>query len=150
MNILLYKCNNRQNDVNKELREEIIIENVRLLDNVNILNPELRFGSLMDIVDYIGYNYVYIPKFQRYYFVENMEYVKGFCIIKCAVDVLYTYKTHILNSTQLVTRQENTYNKFIADSKLIMNNRNNYDCYAFPVGFTTGNTEFVLQVAGKP
>lgn len=150
MDISIFKCNNRDNDVNKELKEELVIENVRFLDEVNILNPVIRLGNLEDIKDYIEYNYLYIPKFRRYYFITNINFISGFCILECSIDVLYTYKDRILNSTQLVTRQENVYNKFISDGKLIMNNRNNYDCYSFPAGFTTGGNEFVLQVAGKP
>lgn len=150
MDIKIYKCNNRNNDVNKTLNDEIVIENARLLDSVDILNPQIRLGNLTDINEYIDYNYLYIPKFKRYYFISNIVFDRGFCILQCGIDVLYTYKDRILNSTQLVTRQENHYNKFIADSKLIMNARNNYDCYSFPGGFTTGGNEFVLQVAGKP
>lgn len=71
--------------------------------NTDILNPVLKVQS-----GKVNCNYVKINSFGgRYYFVESAEsYAGTHCILRCHVDVLYTYKSAILGLTCLVSRNE--------------------------------------------
>lgn len=71
--------------------------------NTDILNPVLKVQS-----GKVNCNYVKINTFGgRYYFVESAEsYAGTHCILRCHVDVLYTYKDAILGLTCLVLRNE--------------------------------------------
>lgn len=71
--------------------------------NTDILNPVLKVQS-----GKVSCNYVKINTFGgRYYFVESAEsYAGTHCILRCHVDVLYTYKDAILGLTCLVSRNE--------------------------------------------
>lgn len=71
--------------------------------NTDILNPVLKVQS-----GKVNCNYVKINSFGgRFYFVESVEsYAGTHCILRCHVDVLYTYKTAILGLTCFVSRNE--------------------------------------------
>lgn len=71
--------------------------------NTDILNPVLKLDS-----GKVGYNYAKIDSFGgRYYFVESCESIAGgHCILRCHVDVLYTYCSGILALTCFVSRNE--------------------------------------------
>ena len=93
MKIILYK-NYSQNDIVKKN-----IEQVAELEG-NITN-ELDFLHTLLVLNYgdIDFNYVYIPLFNRYYFVDEIKAIKD-CLynITLKIDVLYTYRELILNS----------------------------------------------------
>ena len=65
-------------------------------------------------------NYCYIPKFNRYYYIQNVvsEYTNLFTI-ELKVDVLMSYKTDILNQVGLVNRNEYNFDDDLIDSKMI-------------------------------
>lgn len=71
--------------------------------NTDILNPVLKVQS-----GKVNCNYVKINSFGgRFYFVESAEsYAGTHCILRCHVDVLYTYKSAILGLTCFVARNE--------------------------------------------
>lgn len=97
--------------------------------NTDILNPVLKVLGGRS-----GCNYVYIKDFgKRYYFVESVEAVAGgHCILRCHVDVLYTYKDSILGLTCLVSRNEFDENPFLVDSLLPIQKQ--FTVYAKAVG----------------
>lgn len=83
--------------------------------NTDILNPVLKVvGGRSDC------NYVKINDFgNRYYFVESVESIAGgHCLLRCHVDVLYTYKTNIKGLTCLVSRNEFKENPYLVDTLL--------------------------------
>lgn len=83
--------------------------------NTDILNPVLKVvGGRSDC------NYVKINDFgNRYYFIESVESIAGgHCLLRCHVDVLYTYKTNIKGLTCLVSRNEFQENPYLVDTLL--------------------------------
>ena len=83
--------------------------------NTDILNPVLKvLGGRSDC------NYVKINDFgNRYYFIESVESIAGgHCLLRCHVDVLYTYKTNIKGLTCLVSRNEFKENPYLVDTLL--------------------------------
>ena len=83
-----------------------------LKEGCSIINPVLIFDRTV-----VGhtYNYVYIPDFSRYYFVDDIVYENARITYYCSVDVLATYKTTIGNSSQYVLRSAYTYNEYVID-----------------------------------
>lgn len=64
----------------------------------------------------IGYNYAYIPDFNRYYFVDNWEWREGRWFASLTVDVLASYRDVIGASSQYVSRAAAAWDGSINDS----------------------------------
>lgn len=86
-----------------------------IYDSCDLYNPTLIVKSN----SVISSNYLYIPNFNRYYFIVNKNLDKaGITIINCECDVLMSFKNDILNSTQLIIRSADTNNEKVKNSKI--------------------------------
>lgn len=110
--------------------------------NTDLLNPVLKV---------MGYNasanYVEIPFYGRYYFVESVEALAGgHCLLHCHVDVLYSYKTAILGLSCIVHRNESIDNwkKDICDKSIIASNRRVIFGEEFGEKMVTENEEYII------
>ena len=66
-----------------------------------------------------NFNYVYVPIFGRYYFVDNITAIRaGVWQINMSVDSLMSYATGILTLTGIVERNELDYNDLVRDNAL--------------------------------
>ena len=94
MRIILYKNISNKNVLNKNITEMGTLENVNILDySQNYL--ELNFSFSTDI----NFNYIYIPDFEKYYFVESIEIAEnGIKNYNCKCDVLSSNKQIVMNS----------------------------------------------------
>lgn len=83
-----------------------------LKEGSSIIDPVLIFERAN-----VGhsYNYVSIPDFGRYYFVNDIVYDGARVYYYCAVDVLASFKTAIGNSSAYVLRAAYTYNEYVID-----------------------------------
>lgn len=117
MDIYLYNTADDDNVLNKTLKDELLISNVKLKNPVNINNPILSLSSKIVYDDGYGggwtyetkdYNYAYIPAFERYYFIENITLQSNnINVLTLKVDVLKTYEKEILNSDLYVEKEIN-------------------------------------------
>lgn len=108
MKVLFYIYSGKNNEINKQLGTSIEVDCV-LKKTTNILNLSLilNFSS-----DNFNYNYCYIPKLKKYYFVENIGIVRNELIsVDLKNDVLMSYKNTIKNSSAKVIECENNYNE---------------------------------------
>lgn len=139
MNILLYKNTSDNNVVNKNLLNEKSVE-VTLKDNCSLINPIFILnGTLTD------YNYLYCQKFNRYYYITNIEYIRNQSIITCKSDVL---KSQNLNYVKgILTKNEKKYNRYINDSNFKTYAYNRTQTKSFPNGFSD-NINYILIVSG--
>lgn len=106
MNIYFYNNFSEVNAFPKDLRNSTLI-NGTLREECDVLSPTLTIEntSTFNITDY---NYVKIEEFNRFYFIDNYNYITNNLIeISLSVDVLETYKYSILLSVQYVSRNEN-------------------------------------------
>lgn len=113
MEVTLYKFSKRQNST---LRPPLDTPNKRKFTNAkinddesSILSPSIRLNEIVDnygnAVNVTQYNYVEIPVFNRYYYVNNWNYNgDGTWTAVCSVDVLASWKTDIVNSGGYVER----------------------------------------------
>lgn len=83
-----------------------------LKDECTIINPVIELHTQYNINDY---NYAHIPVFNRYYFISNIEYNRGFVYVYLTCDVLATYKTEIGASSEYVLRSASDFNGDISD-----------------------------------
>lgn len=91
-----------------------------IYDSCDLYNPTLIVKSN----SVISSNYLYIPNFNRYYFIVNKNLDKaGIIIINCECDVLMSFKNDILNSTQMIIRNADKENIHIKNSTIVDNNR---------------------------
>lgn len=85
----------------------------------SVLKPVLEFSvqpaNILNLATTC--NYVYIPSFNRYYFVVNSVMNGRLLVLYLNVDVLASYRTTIFNSTQYVLRAASNWNGTIKDTK---------------------------------
>ena len=100
--------------LNKTLNDEIS-KTGTIKDDSSILTPTITILKDMSI---IGKNYCYIETLKRYYFITDILITGTLMTLSLKVDVLQTYKDSILESTQVITRQENEFNNYLLDSDM--------------------------------
>lgn len=150
-NITFYKCIAENNRVDKTnyLKNSVTISGT-LKENSSVFNPNILISSsnFSSQGDISNYNYMYIPKFNRYYFIHSMDIEKnGIWRIGGICDVLHTYKDKILSMNATVVRCESFGYDFIPDPEIAFENRPNFDVINFTTPFTK-NLKYVLMVTG--
>ena len=107
MEIILYYNDSEKIKLDKELRQIGTIEG-RLFQNTSITKPSIMFD--LDTTVFSA-NYLYIPQFNRYYFITDVVNVSANkWQIQARVDVLTSFKSTIRENTAIIERQENEYN----------------------------------------
>ena len=96
MELVLYKTMSDRNVINKELTDSVSLD-IKLKRDELVESPNISCNRFEGIEEY---NYAYIPKFERYYFIVDVEVLnKKIVRLRLHTDVLETYKNDILNST---------------------------------------------------
>lgn len=120
IDINLYNNSSESNRVDKSsYLESVGTINGVLRDECNIIDPVIN----LELPNPPVFNYIYIPTFNRYYFVKEFDFVRtGLYRLKLHVDVLMSYKDAIKNLECLITRNEHRYNKYISSRLPTKNN----------------------------
>ena len=144
MEVILYKNSSENNVIGKSLVQIKSVE-CNLKNDVSVVNPTLVLSYTDSI---LNSNYCFIPKFNRYYFIDEIIPITGDrSIIKCRVDVLESFKDDIKSLTAIINKQETIADKFIDDGSWIVENKDFLQSYNFSNGFND-NGEFILITAG--
>lgn len=114
MNVSLYTFSKKNNSTAVPSAAPVVYDCI-LKAGCSMLNPSIGLEYSM-AENPTGKNYAYISAFSRYYFVSDWVWENGLWWANLAVDVLATYKTAILNSTEYVARSSVLYDGNIADS----------------------------------
>lgn len=83
---------------NRKVHKNVESGDVQKFTITGTLRDEGEFiaPSFTTVTDPTGYNYVYIPAFERYYFIRRITVVRsGLWLVECYVDVLKTYEDYI-------------------------------------------------------
>ena len=122
-----------------------------LIYDTSLTNPKFYISG-----DVRGYNYVYIPLFDRFYYINNITLKENNLeIIDMKVDVLQSFKDEILNNNALIERQKTKTNKFFQDSLLWTQQNTKIIPLHFLGGdysrsmFTRNDNCYVLTLAGS-
>ena len=146
MEIKLYKNLSENNVIGKTLTQIKSVE-ANLKNDVSIINPTLVLSYTANILDT---NYCFIPKFNRYYFIDEIVPITGDrCIVKCRVDVLESFKDDIKSLTVILDKSQSIYksNKYLDDGSFVVENKDFNTIYNFTNGFNDEGT-FILICAG--
>lgn len=123
--------------------------NADIVGDMSIQSPIISL-QLDSFTDVINFNYIYIPELRRYYYVENSTIREdGFVQIQCRVDVLKSFKTDILASTQYVERQENKCSYQVPDNGYTIKSNRNLTIKNFGNPIIVPNDVFILTTFGK-
>lgn len=145
MTIVLYQNVSENNAVNKNITELATLTGT-LREQSSIIDPVI---NISDIDLHVGsMNYAYIPEFNRYYFITNIESVRrGLWRVSFHVDVLFTYREQIKGNRAIIERNEIEYDLKLNDGLFKTQQNPRIAQFPFPSGFNTWN--FVLAVAGN-
>ena len=144
MEVILYKNSSENNVIGKSLAQIKSVD-CNLKNDVSIINPTLVLYYTANLLDS---NYCYIPKFNRYYFIDEIIPITADrSVIKCKVDVLESFKNDIKSLTAIINKQETIADKFIDDGSWVVENKDFLQSYNFSNGFND-NGEFILITAG--
>lgn len=144
MNLTLYKNLSEKNKIGKDLHNNLSL-NGNLREESSIINPTI----LVEHSNLAGYNYAYIPEFNRYYFITEITSVRNnLWRISLKVDVLESFKTDILNLNCIVDKQQNqSYSNNIDDGSYINKADSFIEIANYQNGFNSSG-EFILITAG--
>ena len=143
--IKLFYNESEPEKVSKSLTEKADLSCV-LRDGCSLIDPVVILETTHEIIS--ATNYVRIPQFNRYYYVNNIRSVRnGLYELSCHVDVLHTYRSEIKANKAIIHRSENNYELNFDDGSLKTFNNPKVTTKSFPNGLIT-TTEFVLAVAG--
>ena len=145
MVVKFYYNQSDDRQINKVLTGETAFEGVPRGD-VDIMAPVIRFDSS----DILRFNYCYIPELQRYYSVRSINaYREGLYDVTLEVDVLMSFRNHILRLDCIVDKQAQSRNgdEYIDDGSLVTDNIMFNRVYNFSSGFNS-TPEFILITAG--
>lgn len=84
-----------------------------LMDDTSLMNPTFKLDVSGNPV---GYNYCYVPSFERYFFINNWRSFQGFWYAECTCDVMASWKTDIGSQSHYVLRAASDYDEYISDS----------------------------------
>ena len=146
MEVILYKNSSENNVIGKTLTQIKSVE-ANLKNDVSVINPTLVLNYTANIFES---NYCYIPKFNRYYFIDEIVPISGDrCIVKCRVDVLESFKEDIKSLTVILDKSQSIYksNKYLDDGSFVVENKDFNTIHNFPNGFNEEGT-FILICAG--
>lgn len=139
MKITLYKSLDPINKIKKTLTKVKDVQSVKWLNGTDMMNPTILLtGEVPDA------NYVYIDKFHRYYFINDISVVReGLYQLSCGVDVLHTYADEILANDVVTERQENRYNTYLNDEEFLCYNYTYVQQKTYPSGFDVNPTIYI-------
>ena len=115
-----------------------------LRNQSSVINPII----MVETPSMIGYNYAYIPEFNRYYFINDAVIVKNnLWEVSMHVDVLMSNRVQLQRLSAVIARNEKEYNLYLDDPMFKVYNYPVVQTVPFPNSFTA-NSELVLVVAG--
>lgn len=149
IDIFLYNFSDDVRKIDKTLTNEYQT-NAILKDATSTQNPVINIQTTDNLSQY---NYLYIPNFGRYYFIDDIISVRNnLWQIQCSVDVLMTYSEEIKQCKCLEARNSDQNSKMVIDPDTILTNRKITEVIKFntgeQLGNFTGDMEYVLVVAG--
>ena len=149
----IYKTKSAPNVVNKVLTEVVAFEEVIFKENTSLLNPTIIINGVSNASSYtiedIGTsNYFSIPKVNRYYSITDITMMSGGRVaITGKVDVLMSFKSDILGSTQLIVRQEKKTNNYLIDTDIPLSSKKQVIEHEFGDSITDSGY-YILAVNG--
>lgn len=147
--ITLYSCSDPPHTVDKTLTAAGTITGEFVMP-LNLDNPVIRVYWEGGSPPNAGATHFSISGLPYTYFVTGMVAdLADTYILSGHVDVLYTWREVIHQQSAYIIRAAQSYNNYIADSLLAIDQRRRVQLKQFPIAFDTSNPQYVLVVAGQ-
>lgn len=150
MEITIYNTSSDPRVSQKALNTIATLSAVELTEQTTVENPSFKFDRNDD---YIVANYLYCPKFKRYYFITGKEIVNGNqMILNCHVDVRMSFRSQILASSIIADRSSSAGDPYVPDNMVTI--RDSIRTVIRRVSTTPfvgpgGSNNYVLTIGGK-
>lgn len=144
MDITFYINNSEKNKISKNLTNNTHISGT-LRNETGVMNPVILIHS----VNPTKFNYVYIPEFNRYYFITDMVSIRtDIWQIKLHVDVLMSFKNSLKNVKVILNDSEvEGADNYLTGEQWVTNVKDTTNIVNFPNGLLD-NGEYILITAG--
>ena len=142
MLISLYNTNDSNMIINKTLTNKVDYD-IKIKDNVSIINPVIILKNETLITS----NYAYIPNFNRYYYIDDIEVFPNDVYnlsLKC--DVFMSFKNDILNSNAYIN--QSTHDNKYYDSGFRSEVKKEVDIYYSDFDMSNEETSIILITVG--
>lgn len=155
--IALYQTTSSNMRIDKSCTHLHTYSNITMKEGTSITSPVITLCASDQNVCIA--NYAYIPKFHRYYYIEDVVNIGGHRFdeanqrdlylweihLKC--DVLMSHKSDIIDQVAIFKRSQKGYNLYLNDDRIQIDNRPHIYTRVFPNSLTNNGT-YVLLVAG--
>lgn len=147
IDITLYNNSSDNDEVHKRITS-LTTRHCEIFEDCSIQRPRLKVAMGDNI---INANYLYIPKFSRYYYIENMNIYDGaYVVIDARVDVLMSFWNSFKNSQCIAKRSSSNYDNMLEDTLIAKYPTSQYITRKFGTPFNPSDSGFnyVLTVSG--
>lgn len=148
MQVKLYNNGSEPNEINKALTLIDTVSNAVIKGDISYEAPTLKLAYDGNVTDSI--NYMYIPEFNRCYFITDIVNLTGGRYeVRGKVDVLESFKASVLALSTIIDKQEGAsqINMYLDDGSYMVENKEFNTAITFPSGFNTTG-EYILITAG--
>lgn len=121
--------------------------NCNLKSACTIHNPDFEFQFAITF-NPNDYNYVYVPHWSKYYFIEDWEFNDRLWIAHCVLDILATYRTEILNDQAFVMYSASNGNKYLVDNRIPPEAKTVYLPTISANLLPANNSRYVVRIVG--
>lgn len=154
MKIIFYRCTCDRKKIDKTggFTLELPVISCRIKEPSSIYNPTVIIDAASIGDYYADINYAHIPKLGRYYFINDIIMENdGLLSISMSIDVLHTYRSSILDSSQWIVRSEKINSKkFIDPERPLQSNKllTSKIIGAIPESIGENTNNYYMTVAG--
>lgn len=151
--VYLYHNNSENKVIGKSLTAMGVLE-CTLKENVSIEKPVLIVSNTTQSLVTDTYldelDYFYMPKFNRYYYVDEIKAIPGSrFMIRGSVDVLESFKSDILNLNVILDHSQATgANQYLDSPIWVANSKNSTSIINFPNGLLDSGEYILITVGG--
>lgn len=151
MQISLFTCTAENERVDKtDFIENRFVMDGSFRNECNIIDPIILIEKTNP--NEFFYNYMYIPNFERWYYITDFKSVRtNIWEIHAHVDVLYTWRAAINKTRAIIDKTADgaLANLYMDDGSFVMDSRKYNTVIPFSTGLSTDGT-FILICAGGP
>lgn len=151
MQISLFNYSKERNRINKtDYLTDRFVMNGNLKDKTSVTNPTILVEKTNP--SKYGYNYLYIPEFERYYFIDDIVQVRNkLWEISAHVDVLFSFMEDILKNKAIIEKAENLTdaNLYLNDGSFVTDSRKSNEVLSFANGLSTNGTYILICAGGN-
>ena len=146
MNVEIYK-NLSENSVIGKTKTLVYQTQCEIKGESSIINPVLILQYNEQL---FTSNYVYIPAWSRYYFIDDVRVLTGGRVeVSLSVDVLESFKDSILELSVILGDTETTgVNKYLSSESFVTTCKTKTDIVNFPRGLSDNGTYILITSGG--